>query len=139
LLHQCFWRVFSEDGTASLGSTKQFSALKISGRSFLAPFLWGAGISWSRDHRHAYICCSNGSEGFSAKDGTVRFFGDKVVQCFEDLRHKLFGTISLGSRDFLCLGVTSELIFVAEMVLKGFQRTDGTACSPFGCFLLWMG
>jgi hypothetical protein len=53
-----------------------------------------------------------------------RFFGDKVVKCFEDLRQKLFGTVSSGSRDFLCLGVmhTSKLIFVAAMVLKGFQR-----------------
>jgi hypothetical protein len=38
-------------------------------------------------------------EGFQRR--WHRFFGDKVVQCFEDLRQKLFGTVSLGSRGFL--------------------------------------
>ena len=67
---------FIEDGTASLG-TKNFSALKISGRRFLAPSLCGVqDFFMSRDHLQAYICCSNGSGGFSAKDGTA-FFGTK--------------------------------------------------------------
>jgi hypothetical protein len=131
-----------KDGTASLG-TKQVSALKIPGRSFLVPSLWGAGIFWSRDHRHAYICCSNSSEGFSVKDGTAPFivFGDKVGQCFEDLRQKLFGTASLGSRDLLCMGVTSELIFVAAVVLKGFQRNTAPLVLLLGAFFcgLWTG
>jgi hypothetical protein len=58
-----------------------------------------------------------------------RFFaGEKVVQCFEDLRQKLFGTASLGSRNFLCLGITFRLIFVAAVVLNGFAAAkDGTA------------
>ena len=38
-------------------------------------------------------------EGFQRR--WHRFFGDKVFQCFEDLRQKLFGTVSLRSRDFL--------------------------------------
>jgi hypothetical protein len=40
-------------------------------------------------------------EGFQRR--WHRCFGDIAVQCFEDLRQKLFGTVSLGSRDFLCL------------------------------------
>ena len=68
-----------------------------------------------------------------------RFFGDKVVQCFEDLRQKLFGTVSLGSRDFLCLGVTSELIFVAAMVLKGFQRKTAPLVLLLGAFFCGRG
>ena len=78
----------------------------------------------SRGHRGAYICCINVSGGFSAKMAPLLW--DKVVQCFGDPRQKLFGTVSLGSRDFLCLGIAFKLICVAAVVLKGFQR-DGTA------------
>jgi hypothetical protein len=68
-----------------------------------------------------------------------RFFGDKAGQCLVDPRQKLFGTVSLRSRDFLCLGVTSELIFVAAVVLKGFQRKTAPPVLLLGAFFCGRG
>jgi hypothetical protein len=45
----------------------------------------------------------------------------------------------LGSRNFLCLGVTSELIFVAAMVLKGFQRKTALPVLLLGVFFCGRG
>jgi hypothetical protein len=90
----------------------------------VAPFLLGAGFFGLGAIVALIFVASMFLEGFQRR--WHRFFGDKVVQCFGDPRQKLFGTVSLGSRDFLCLGIAFKLICVAAVVLKGFQR-DGTA------------
>jgi hypothetical protein len=52
-----------------------------------------------------------------------RFFGDKVIQCFEGRSQvEAFWHRFFWEQGFFGLGVIVTLIFVAAMVLKGFQR-----------------